>query len=446
MTKLPTAVLNVLDLLHEHGKEAFLVGGCVRDILMNRAIHDYDITSNALPTDVMNLFQEAGYKIIPTGLQHGTITVLSQGMPIEITTYRIEQAYLDHRSPSTVFFTENLIEDLKRRDFTMNAIAYAPDIGIFDPFDGQADIQQKIIRCVGKASDRMEEDALRILRALRFSCCLGFEIEEELQQAIQEHAATLAYISAERIQLELNKMLLSNAPNLLTLLRQYQVLPQIFPCYERMYDHPQATPWHLYDIFTHTDIALNHSINAPLESKLALVFHDIGKLDMETFDEQGIAHYKKHAIVSEKIAIEQLKALHYPHKLIDRVAVLIRYHDYYVTPKRAILRRFMAKLENDLALAMQVLDVQLADDYAKNMERAQEKIDTIMECKALLIQMAKEQDLFSKKDLAVNGHDLVKLGYQGKQIGEALTSLYELVLQEPSLNKKETLLSILQDK
>lgn len=445
MQRLPKQVEWVLHTMHQHGKEAFLVGGCVRDLIMNREIHDFDITTSALPNETMEIFQ-THCKVIPTGIQHGTITVLVDKLPIEITTYRVEQAYIDHRCPSSVIFTENLLEDLKRRDFTMNAIAYAPQQGFYDPFQGKKDIEQHLIRSVGDPKLRLEEDALRILRALRFSMTLHFDIEEQLTLAIKQKASTLSYISKERIRSEFDQMLLSDHKQLLSTLRAYDVLEQIIPNYSIIYDYEQKTPWHIYDIFQHTDVALDHSDGYPLESKLAIVFHDLGKPHMETFDEHGIAHYKKHALISEEMAKASMKNLHYDNKTIERTCKLIYYHDYYVKPTRKILRRFLAKFDNDTDFAIQALMVQMADDQAKNMEKAKEKIDILQESIMLLKEMEKDQDQVSIKDLNVNGHDMMALGLQGKQIKDMLHFLYDIVLDDPQQNEKTYLLDIAKKK
>lgn len=445
-TIIPEDIVWVLNQLHHHGKEAFLVGGCVRDMFMKRDIHDFDITTSALPDITMEIFKKAGCSVIPTGLKHGTITVLVHDEPIEITTYRIEKAYLNHRAPSEVLFTENLMEDLKRRDFTMNAIAYDPTNGFFDPFDGRKDIEQKIIRCVGDPRQRLQEDALRILRAIRFSLVLNFTLEISLQQAIKELAPTLSFISKERIRDEFDKILASDHDHILQTLYEYQVLDYILPGYGKLYGHKQRTPWHIYDIFQHSDVALNHTKHYPLDSKLAIVLHDIGKPEMETFGEDGVAHYKKHALISEQKARAYLLDLRYDHKTIDRVCTLILYHDYYVKPNRKILRRFLSNFQNDTAFAIQALYVQMADDYAKNMEKSQEKIDILIEAIQLLTLMDQEKDFTHKKDLKVNGHDMMKLGFVNKQIGEILDELYQLVIDDPSWNEKEKLIQYAKQK
>lgn len=436
---IPPSMIKIVTILKEAGYEAYFVGGCVRDMLMQRKTHDYDITTNALPQETMQIFAAKGYQVIPTGIKHGTITVLVNKEPVEITTYRIEQTYHDHRHPSAIIFTKDLKEDLKRRDFTMNDIAYDPTYGLYDPFHGAQDIAQKRIRCVGDATTRFQEDALRMLRALRFSCVLDFTLDKACGKAIQQNHNLLHYVSKERIREEFNRLLMGEKANTLQLLYDFHVLDEILPGYSALYGHEQKTPWHIYDVFQHTDIALNHTKGYPLESKLAIIFHDWGKPACESFDDNGIAHYKKHAYVSEQIAYEQMKALKYDNKTIETVCLFIRYHDYYVHEKRSTLRRFVAHFHNDFTLAKQALDIQLADDMAKNRTKSDEKIVIIKSCQRLLSIMEKEKDMLSMKDLAINGHDLIQLGFQGKTIGDVLKAVYEWVLEEPSRNEKDIL-------
>lgn len=427
-------ILEIFTILHKHDAEVFLVGGCVRDMFMQRDIHDIDLTTSALPHDVMHYFQEAGYQVIPTGIKHGTITVMIHDQPYEITTYRTESEYQNHRSPADVSFSKNIVEDLQRRDFTINAIACGLHDDIIDPYQGEQDIQKQLIRCVGDPKERFQEDALRILRALRFCAVLDFTIEEDTWHAIQRYAHLLCYISKERIRVEFNKILLTNKKGTLQFLRDANVLCEILPGYDRIYDYPQHTPWHCYDIFKHTDIALDHTENDPLENKLAIIFHDVGKPDCETFDKDGIAHYKKHALLSERIAYDVMKQLTYDHQTIQRVCTLIHYHDYYVTLTRSVLRRFLSKFDHNIPFALQVLDVQLADDQAKNLSRAQAKIDIIYRAKKMILEMEEEQDLMCRKDMQITGHEIKALGFQGKQIGLVLQVLYDEILKNPEMN------------
>ncbi len=441
---IPTKINLILSILHQEHKEAFLVGGCVRDMLLNRNINDYDIATSATPNEILSIFENRHIKTIPTGLKHGTITILIDNESIEITSYRIEKAYINHRYPSQVIFTKNILEDLKRRDFTMNAIAYYPNHTIFDPFNGREDINKKIIRCVGNATERFHEDALRILRAVRFQCQLNFSLDHECKDAILQSAHLLSYVSRERIRDEFNKILLSNHPNTLQLLKDLHILDYIIPSMSIIYDQKQNSPWHIYDIFTHTDIALNHTNNYPLESKLAIVLHDLGKPKCKTTDNNGQNHYKNHAIESERLAFDILQNLKYDKKTIKKVCTLIRYHDYYMKNSRSFLRKYITFFQCDINFALQAIDIQLADNLAKNPNMIQQKIDEVIQAKNLLIQMDEEHDILTKKDLKINGKHLQELGYKGKEIHNILEQCFNLILDHPSYNTKSYLLSYIQ--
>lgn len=442
--KIPKDIFSIMNILQNSGYEVWFVGGCVRDMIMKRPCNDYDLTTNATPETMQNLFQNYGFRFITTGIKHGTISVLCNKNIVEITTYRTENNYQDHRHPETINYTSSLKEDLKRRDFTINAIAWHPKKGFVDPFHGKEDIAKKQIRCVGNPKKRFEEDALRILRALRFHCTLHFSIEKQTKQALQQISFLLGHISKERIRNEFNKMLMGELPNTLTLLKDVNVLSYILPNYEFLYNHAQPTPWHCYDIFTHTDIALNHTIAYPLESKLAIIFHDTGKIECEEIDKQGIAHYRNHALISEQKAKFYMQNLKYDKKTIQKVCMLIRYHDTFITPDRVCLRKFLSFFDNNFELAKEVLDIQLSDNYAKNLEKVDEKINIIKKGKKLIDIMQREHDYISLKDLKLSGKDLISLGFQGKKIKDILDILYNYVLEDPNRNTKENLLSYIK--
>lgn len=442
IAKLPEQITWILSLFHNHNKEIYLVGGCVRDMLMKRTIHDYDLTSNALPDEMIAMFQQHDCIVIPTGIQHGTITVIKDAMQVEITTYRLDKAYKNHRSPKQVAFTANIKDDLARRDFTINAMAWHPNTGLIDPYGGQEDIRKQIICCVGNAQERFHEDALRILRAIRFAFTLQFTFDRTCYHAIVSQASLLTYISKERIRDEFSKMLMSDYPNLLTILRKAHVLDYILPSINCIYDLEQMNPWHLYDVFQHTDIALNYSVSYSLCEKLAIVLHDLGKASTKLIDETGVAHFHGHAKVSEQMAIESLKTLAFDHKTVDMVATLIQYHDYYVVPKRKVLRRFLAHIQMDFSIAYAILRVQSADDHAKNMEKAQQKLINIKSCVQELQKMEQENDIIMMKDLQVNGHDMLSIGYQGREIGHILEYLYAKVVDDPSCNTYAYLMQV----
>lgn len=438
---LPQEVEWVLRRLNQAGYEAFLVGGCVRDFLLGKAAHDYDITTNAVPNEIERVF-DGRCRILKTGERHGTLTLLVQKQAIEVTTYRIEGAYRDHRSPSAVVFTQELQADLSRRDFTINAMAAHPKLGIIDPFGGQRDLRKGIVRCVGQATARLEEDALRILRAVRFACTLQFRLDSALEDSIRQKAPLLAYISQERIRDEWVRILLSEQPDLLTLLDQINILPYTVPELLVLRDFPQHTPWHLYDVFQHTDIALNHSRGFSLPQKLALLFHDCGKPQTKTCDADGIDHFKGHPAVSAQIAEQALHRLRFDKQTIRAVSLMIQYHDYRILPQEKSLRRFLAKLDFDYDLAKAVLQIQLADNQAKNPKLALPKNEGILQALALLQQMRKCQVRLTRRELAINGNDLKALSLQGKEIGDLLQMLLAHVIEQPQDNQKEILLAL----
>lgn len=442
---LPSQVQWLFSQFAKHDAELYLVGGSVRDAYLGRPIHDFDFATSATPQEMMTFLKDQPCKVIPTGLKHGTLTILYDHEAMEVTTYRLEGAYENHRRPKEVMFSRNLMDDLARRDFTMNAMAYHPDEGFIDPYGGCEDLQKGIINCVGDCEERFREDALRILRALRFSFQLQFSLTPACRLAIQSQAALLTHISKERIQEEFNKMLLADPDDLLTTLRECNVLSWIIPKITCIEDVSQESKWHQYDVFTHTDIALNHTKGMELCEKLAIVFHDFGKQQTKTIDESGHAHFYGHPIHSEAIARSALQTLCYPKKMIERIATLIAFHDTYLKPNRRILRRFLAKIDMDYDLAFAILRVQYADDCAKNMELAQDKLENINACNALLQQMREEEQSIKKADLAVNGHDLKSLGYEGKTIGIALHALYDAVIDDPTLNEQKQLLKLLEE-
>lgn len=434
-------ILWLFQVFERHHYELYLVGGCVRDMILNRAIHDYDFTTNALPTEMISILDNEPCKVILTGEKHGTITVIYQDELMEITTYRNDGVYEQHRKPKQVTFSQNLLSDLQRRDFTMNAIAYHPNHGLIDPYHGQEDCSNRLIRCVGNATERFEEDALRMLRAIRFSFQLRFALEDQLINAIHTQKHLLSFISMERIQEEFNKMLMSDAKNCLSQLKALEVLPYIIPSYTLIYDLPQESKWHLYDVFTHTDVALNHTSGFSLEEKLAVVLHDIGKAECKTYDAHGAAHFYNHPVVSTDIARASLKRLKYPNQVINTVCTLITYHDYYVLPKPKVLRRFLAKLDMNFKMAYAILKVQYADDCAKNKELAQEKLDNIDACVTMLKEIEHEKPC-RRCDLSVNGYDMLALGFQGKEIKAVLDYLYRIVIDDPSRNQKDMLMEM----
>lgn len=439
--KIPKSVQEIMNCLNNHGYQCYLVGGCVRDHLLKRPIHDYDLTTNALPTTILSLFQD--YSLVTHGIKHGTIGVETEDGIIEITTHRKESNYLDHRHPSEVSFTQSLSDDLARRDFTINAMAMDQSGHLYDKHNGLLDLKKKQIACVGNPMKRFEEDALRIMRCVRFSMQLQFSIEENTLTALKKQAHLLTYVSKERIRDEFHIMLLSHTENILTTLQQYQILPIIFPLLSKMNQVFQPTSWHMHDLLTHTDIELNHSKDDSLILKLALCFHNCGKLIFLTCNQHDIDHCPNDTNKSIELTKQVLKEYHYSKQMIKQILLLIKYHDYYIQENKAFLRDFLMKLNYDHTLANFIIKMQYCDYCAKHPSDANEKIAIVKNIQVLLRELEQEQPI-TLHDLAITGKDIIKLGFQGKDIGFMKQQLLTYVIKNPSHNQKAILLEYLK--
>ncbi len=431
--------LAVLNRLKSHGYEVFLVGGCVRDYLRGVAAHDYDATTSALPEETLKVFPDC--PVVETGRKHGTVTVLWDGLPVEVTTYRVDGDYADGRHPDAVTFTRSLKEDLARRDFTVNAIAWSPDTGIVDPFGGADDLKQGVLRCVGDPERRFTEDALRILRGLRFSSVLGFPLEEASGKAAFALRDRLKLVSAERIREEFVKLLCGE--NVLSVLMEYwQILGVFLPEILPAVGFDQHNFHHVHDVYTH----LAHATAAvpPVETlRVAAFFHDIAKPACYSADETGTGHFYGHAPRSAEMTNEILRRLRFDNDTRTAVVTLIRHHDAPIEPTPAALRRKLNKLGAegffDLIALMRADNRAQAPEY-----RYRQAIYDTLE--ALAEEILAEKQCFSLKDLAVDGHDLQDLGYRGREIGERLKFLLEAVMDGRVENEKTALLSLLSKK
>ncbi len=435
--QIPEYAEAVMKTLNENGFEAFVVGGCVRDSIMGKIANDWDMTTSATPEEMLEAFKV--FRTIPTGIKHGTITVLIDKQPLEITTFRIDGEYTDNRRPDSVNFTRDIENDLSRRDFTVNAMAYNEKTGIVDFFGGIDDIKNKIIRCVGDPDKRFHEDALRIMRAIRFSATLGFEIEKETAESIRRNKHLLKNIAAERIRIELEKILLGDDAERI-LLQFSDVIFEIIPELERTYNVQQNSPYHVYDVWHH----IVKSVAASEKNKyvrLAMLLHDIGKPQMKTTDEKGRDHFKGHASVSSEIAFEILKRLRYDNRTISVVTKLIFHHDdrLYNAPQN--VKKHASKHGFQF---LYLLDkVSRSDILAQNPEMK----DRLLLCDNYIEEVKKieEENVCLKiSDLKADGNDLKKLGYQGKEIGKALEKLLEKVIRNEIKNEKENLLEFLK--
>ncbi len=430
---LPPNVLTILNTLTNHGHKAFVVGGSLRDSLSGKPAKDWDIASSALPEEVMALFA----KTVPTGISHGTVTVLLGKEPFEVTTFRIDGDYRDNRHPERVTFTRDIEEDLSRRDFTMNAMAYHPETGLVDPFGGQKDIEDGVIRCVGDPDTRYREDALRMLRALRFAAQTGFRVEKETLSAIGRQKHLIQNVSSERVRDELVKLLLSDRPEQLMLLKETELLPLVLPELALCFKTPQRTKYHIYDVGQHTVEAVKHT-PPELVLRLSALLHDIGKPAKKTTDEAGVDHFKGHHLASCDLAEDILTRLRFDNATKKAVLTLVHHHDRQIEPTPAAVKRAMNKVGADLFLPL--LTLKRADALSQNPAFGTPRLSQIETLKALYHEVLSSGEAFSKKDLAISGNDLLALGLSGKEIGTALDFALEFVLEHPEDNTKEILL------
>ena len=437
--ELPKKVLFIINNLQLHGYEAFAVGGCVRDSILARRPQDWDITTSAKPEEIKKLFR----RTIDTGIEHGTVTVLFGKDSFEVTTYRIDGAYEDSRHPKEVQFTNRLEEDLRRRDFTINAMAYNDQVRLVDVFGGMQDLNHHLIRCVGDPEERFSEDALRILRAVRFSAQLNFPIESATADAIRKLAPNLQNISAERIQAELVKLLVSPHPERIRDAYELGLTKVILPEWDAMEGVAQNTPHHKYDVAEHTLRALKN-VKRDKILRLTMLFHDMGKPMMKTTDENGRDHFRGHALVSEELARSILHRLKFDNETIRTVTKLVCYHDYRVeaTPKN--VRRAMNRI--GVELFPYYLAVRLADVKAQSPYQKREKIENIVEMRRLYQEIIKKQECVTLRQLAV-GRELMDLGMKpGRELGSMLSELLEYVLDDPARNDKEILCAYVKNK
>lgn len=433
--ELPDHVKFILDTLEKNGYEGYAVGGCVRDALLGRVPQDWDITTNAKPLQVKALFR----RTIDTGLQHGTVTVMLDHVGYEVTTYRIDGEYEDGRHPKEVSFTGNLADDLMRRDFTINAMAYNETKGLVDLFTGREDLEKGVIRCVGEPKERFTEDALRMMRAIRFSAQLGFAIEEQTLEAVRALADTIQKISAERIQMELLKTLTSAHPQTIRLFYETGLSHYFLPELDQMMETGQNNPHHCYSVGEHT----LHSLSEVPQDKvlrLAMLLHDVAKPVCKTTDEEGIDHFHGHPLQGAELARKILRRLKMDNETISKVTQLIRWHDYNPPLSERNVRRAVCKV--GLAQYPDIFAVKRADIRAQSDYKKEEKLRYVDDYEQVYEQILEKNQCLSMKDLAVDGSDLLAAGIpQGKAIGEKLHGLFELVLEEPSRNTREYLLS-----
>ena len=431
---IPQEVKDVLLALERAGHEAYMVGGCVRDILMGKAPHDWDVTTSALPEETMALFDHFA---IPTGLKHGTVTVRSGACSCEVTTFRADGIYPDHRHPAAVTFTHSLREDLARRDLTVNAMAMDVRGTLHDPFNGQRDIQCGLLRCVGEPERRFQEDALRILRTLRFSATLGFTVEERTHHALRLQRGDLRYIAAERIREELTK-LLCGTDALRVLLEEPQVLgvvlPEILPCV----GFDQHNRHHCYDVWGHTAHAVAAVPPDPV-LRWTMLLHDLGKPQCFTLDEQGVGHFHGHHGPSAEMAEDICCRLRFDSAAARQICTLVRCHDRPIPLTEKAIRRAMNQLGTETL--RQLCQVKRADNLAQHPDYRgrQREIDR---GEAIMDALLAREDCFTLRQLAVNGNDMIALGLHGKAVGQMLQTLLDAVIDGDAANDRGTLLAL----
>lgn len=432
--QIPEKVNKIIHTLQEHGYEAYAVGGCVRDSFLGREPMDWDITTSAMPEETKALFPHT----FDTGIEHGTITVLLDHEGFEVTTYRVDGKYEDSRHPKEVIFVRNLKEDLLRRDFTINAMAYNEKEGLVDIFGGMDDLKAGIIRCVGNAQARFSEDALRILRGIRFAAQLGFELEDETREGMRLLAPTLRKISAERIQVELVKTLTSSRPDLLREAWKLGITKEFLPEFDLAMETTQETVHHMYTVGEHILHTLLE-VRPDRILRLTMLFHDIGKPYMKTMDADGVAHFKGHPEKSSELANEILHRLKFDNDTIRKVTKLVRYHDHRMPVTPAHVRRAIHEIGEDLFPLY--LEVRRADVSAQSMYQREKKVADIDGVEKLYHEIMERNECVSLKMLAVTGKDLIAAGMKpGKEIGQMLEHFLDLVLEHPELNQKEELL------
>lgn len=429
----------ILNILEKAGFEAYIVGGCVRDTIMNRISHDTDITTNAFPEQIIEVFKD--YKTIPTGIKHGTITIIANDTPYEITTYRIDGKYSDSRRPDSVKFTANLHEDLARRDFTVNAIAMDSQGRISDPFNGVNDIHNKIIRCVGSPEKRFSEDALRIMRAIRFSSQLGFEIEKNTAEAIHKMKNLLKNISRERIREELDKLICGkNAINVL--LEYSDIITTIIPEFEKCIGFNQHSPYHKYTVWEHIAHSINFAPQDKIQIRRALFFHDIAKPICAKFDDTGRGHFYNHAQIGSEMTKDIMKRLRYDNDSITIVSTLIAHHsDKILTNKN--IKKLISVIGDELFI--ELIEMKKCDNSAKNdfVRDNNIQLEKILSETYKIIENNECRNLHM---LAVNGSDLINIGLKGAEIGNALKELLNLVIEEKLPNKHDILLNYIKNR
>ena len=428
--------LAVLDALEGAGFQAVLVGGCVRDFLLGKVPHDYDAATAARPEEMLEVF--AGWKVVETGRRHGTLTIFSGGLPVEVTTFRTEGNYTDHRHPDGVAFTTSLEADLARRDLTINAMAWGR-AGVTDPFGGQEDLKSRILRCVGDGDRRFQEDALRILRCLRFAAQLGFSIAPDTAAALERQLPLVDWVSQERVAEEFCKLICAPGGERV-LLEWPQAAVRVLPELGAAVDFDQHSPYHCYDVYTHSVKAMDR-VEPRRVMRLAALLHDVGKPTSYTPDGQGVGHFPNHAKVGAELADAALRRLRLDNATREQVCTLIARHGMRLPVEERVVRRWLSRLGPELFFDLMALD--RADNQAKQPGMAPPS-QHWLDLEAMARRVLEQAECLTLKDLAVNGRDALDAGLRGVEIGRTLNALLEDVVEGRRSNDRAALLAALR--
>ncbi|MDD6194309.1 MAG: CCA tRNA nucleotidyltransferase [Lachnospiraceae bacterium] len=437
---LPEQVTNIIETLQNNGHEAYAVGGCVRDLYLGKTPADWDITTSASPGQVKSLFSHT----IDTGIIHGTVTVMMGKNGYEVTTYRVDGEYKDGRHPEQVMFTSLLSEDLCRRDFTINAMAYNEQQGLVDLFGGLEDLKKGVIRCVGNPRERFSEDALRMLRALRLSAQLGFEIEPNTYHAICELAPTIEKVSMERIMVELNKLLMSEHPDRMRMVYETGLTRVFLPEFDAMMKTPQNNKHHCYSVGEHTLHSLEH-VPPDKTLRLAMLFHDVGKPATRTTDEKGQDHFYGHQEVGAEMTGDILRRLKYDNDTIATVKRFVRFHDERPKIDRPVIRKTIARI--GISCFPELFVIKRADTLAQSDYRRRDKLQQIRDFETVFGEIMEAGECVEKKNLCISGRDIMNLGVaQGSMVGDLLDVLFQEVLEHPERNTPKQLLTMAEER
>lgn len=431
---IPNNVQQVMDTIENNGFEAYVVGGCVRDSILGRIPHDWDITTDAKPEDIQHIFDN----VIPTGIKHGTVTVMFNGEGYEVTTFRSEGKYSDSRHPDSVQFVSTIEEDLSRRDFTMNAIAYNNSMGIVDPFNGIADIEKKTVMCVGSADDRFKEDPLRMLRAVRFSAQLGFKISRYIEMSIHEHSRNICCISKERVKSEMDKILISD-PSYIAEVECFNLL--FHTMYElcKLSTVLQNNEYHKdYNAFWHS-VKTAEIIENDLTLRWTAILHDLGKIDTKFTDVNGVDHFPNHHIRSVKLAEEVMRRMKFDNKTIKEILTLIKYHSIRLDATDVAVKGFLNEI-GSYDLFKKWVSLRWADILAQNPKYSRVRLEKLMKISTIGERIIYNKEPYAIEHLAINGNDVVEIGYIGKEVGVELNRLLGVVIGNKFANNREYLI------